>query len=674
MKRWLALVLFLIVFGFYLRQAAPAVTTGDSGEFMAAAATLSIPHAPSFPLYVLSARSFMTLTPWGSIPYKANAFSAFAAALTVLVVFLIASAIGADVVVAVLAALSLAFSFSFWMNGLVTEVFALNALLTALLFLCLVKAIDDTRYLVLFAFLLGLGLGNHHILVLVAGGLLVLGASFVRRLPWVLAFGLLGFSIYTVLPVRAVKDPPLNWGKPATVEKFTRTLLRKDYGTMKLATGETPDRSLAASAKHLKRFFMLIAREIPWPLLILGFAAWGWGLFRRDPAAIAAAIVFFLTGPFFQWLGNLPFTAQSSGIMGRFLIMPVMMFVFGSIPFFVRFKKPAALFLLATTVVCFGRGYADAASHRQALLVWDYGRAMLSTLPRGAGFYLDGGDDAFYSLVLLHHAMGRRPDVEIHDRGGLVFRNPYGDDFRRITKEEKNQRRWDVERRTLAVKPVFYSTMDMNALPGTPLQSTGFLLQAIPPGTKPISFSWPHIALRGLYPLKPFDYRTRALGAFFPYMRGRWELSQGRLDSALAFFRRAVTMGYDIEWLHLNIDVDFGRIGYDRLMAGDLATAEKIYMAWLAVNPKNLQPHSNLGVVLERQGRLPEARRQYERAAELFPDAADPVFNLGVLAWKARDWPRVVSYFEEVLRRNPNHPAARGFLEKARMEMGRAPS
>jgi hypothetical protein len=49
---------FVLIFWFYLKQASPVVTTGDSGEFITAAATLSLPHAPSFPLFTLMGRVF----------------------------------------------------------------------------------------------------------------------------------------------------------------------------------------------------------------------------------------------------------------------------------------------------------------------------------------------------------------------------------------------------------------------------------------------------------------------------------------------------------------------------------------------------------------------------------------------------------------------------------------
>ena len=73
------LVLFAAFFLLALFQAAPSVTTGDAGEFTAAAATLGVAHAPGYPLFVLLAKAFGTLFPLGSWAYRTNLLSAVCA-------------------------------------------------------------------------------------------------------------------------------------------------------------------------------------------------------------------------------------------------------------------------------------------------------------------------------------------------------------------------------------------------------------------------------------------------------------------------------------------------------------------------------------------------------------------------------------------------------------------
>ncbi len=718
-KDWIpafaGMTLFLASFAFYLRQAAPAVTAGDSGEFITAAATLSLAHAPSYPLYSLLGRLFIQILPLGSIALRMNIFSALTSSAALTVLFLIARRLGAGVLVSTLMAILVGLSTSFWMNSLVTEVFALNSLWACLLLWCLVNRKEDRRFDLLAVFLVGLGLGNHHTLVLVAPAYAAAAAlegdgKWLLQRSWLLAlFALLGFSIYLFLPIRSAKEPPLNWGQPTTVEKFARTITRKDYGSLRLALGEAPARTPENLGRHLKGFFRQTRREVTWPLAALALIGLIVGLRRDRALASALLLLFVLAGPFFIALGNLPFNAQSEGIMGRFYVLPMIALLLGLVPLARLYPRISPAVLSAAAVVLLGRVYAEASGHRMNTLVLDYGRAMLRTLPRGGVLFMDGGDDAFYSTAALHYVAGSRPDLELHDRGGLIFRNVYGADFRRITPEEKKRRRTEVEKSYLGRKPIFYSTMDLTVLPGVPTRQVGFLIEASFPRTPPLMqidagyvppiilivetgrkressplaegkeldprlrgddrISWPVICLRSLYPLATHDYRTRALGCFFPYMQGRALLQQGKPEAGLRHFRRAGLIGDGVDWLRENMGLDYAYLALGTLNSGKTEAAERVYKEWLRFDPQSAQAQINLGVVFERTGRLAEAREQYRRAAAMFPDQADPVFNLAVLSWQESDWKSVVSYLEEVLKRKPDHAAAARYIAQARMRL-----
>jgi tetratricopeptide (TPR) repeat protein len=666
-----ALLVFAAAFAFYARNAAPSVTAGDSGEFITAAATLSLPHSPSFPLYMIASRCFISVVPFGSVPYRCNLFSAFTSALTLLVVLWIAWGAGVGVGPGIVVALLLAFSASFWENSLVTEVFSLNTLLAALIGGALLKT-DEEHFSLwwLSAFLMGLGCGNHQVLLFVAPLFAVTGwlerAWIWRRavVAGAIVFFIVGFSIYLVLPLRSNAAPPLNWGRPTTVARLTHTILRKDYGTLTLALGEKPDRSFVNGERHVTFFMRRAAKEVSWPLFVLGLLALAWGVWRRDRFSVMMFAGFVFSGPFFIWLGNLPLTSQSEGIIGRFLILPILFLVGGFIPFVRRFPN-AAVALGVFALLELNAGWLLASQNRNGFLVLDYGRSMLRSLPARAALFMDGGDDAFYSLAMLQNVLNKRPDVELHDRGGLVFPNPYGDDFRSIPKDAKNARRWAVEKMVMQEKPLYYVSMDPNVLPGVATAMNGIVMQ-----TTPVSVSlWPFYALRSLYPPEPATFRMKALAAFFPYAYARSLESAGRWREALAAYERALQIGGDVEWLRTNLSYEFGQWGYRELVAGRFDSAEAIYRRWIQLEPTNMQPQSNLGVVLERTGRIPEAQAQYERTAALFPTAADPVYNLSVLAWKRGDWAEVVRDLEEVLRRNPQHPQALKFLVQAREKL-----
>jgi hypothetical protein len=136
---WIGLGVLLVALWTYLRTMSPTVPFWDAGEFIAVSKILGIPHPPGTPLYVLLGR-MATLVPLGSIAQRVNGLSAVAAALAVLLTYLttlrliriaqrrgIGEGAGREwlaQVGAVVAALMLAFSRTFWSNATGAETYA----------------------------------------------------------------------------------------------------------------------------------------------------------------------------------------------------------------------------------------------------------------------------------------------------------------------------------------------------------------------------------------------------------------------------------------------------------------------------------------------------------------------------------------------------------------------
>lgn len=131
----------------YLVTLTPTVPFWDSGEFIATSYVLGIPHPPGTPLYVLLGR-VMTLVPFGSIAQRVNGLSALTAAVAVALTYLVAARILAGFgppfgrsgddrpprpaplgrFGAAIAALTMAFSETYWFNAIEAEVYALAAM------------------------------------------------------------------------------------------------------------------------------------------------------------------------------------------------------------------------------------------------------------------------------------------------------------------------------------------------------------------------------------------------------------------------------------------------------------------------------------------------------------------------------------------------------------------
>lgn len=215
----------------------------DSGDLLVAAATLGIPHPTGYPLFTLLGR-LASLVPLGGLAFRINLIAALAGAVGVyflarLVLELASEAGGvAALLGAGSAALTYATSRGAWSQSVLSEVYTLNvAFLGAVLF-CIARAErrQDPRFLALAAYLTGLGLTNHLLLLAAVPALVVAAVRFrLRRAigtPGIVLLPLLtlwGWSLIAYLPIRASQGPEFSWGVPATPRQLWWVLTGAQY-------------------------------------------------------------------------------------------------------------------------------------------------------------------------------------------------------------------------------------------------------------------------------------------------------------------------------------------------------------------------------------------------------------------------------------------------------------
>jgi len=667
--------------GVFLLQAAagvfflaPSVSFGDSGELAAAAATLSVPHAPGYPLFCLAARAFSELLPLGLWAWRFNLFSALcgAAALALLSDALLLA--GLEVLPSLAGVFFLGSSPVWLRSTLTTEVFALHWLLASALVWAAFRWPDlfRERPMAFLGLAFGLGGANHHTLILAAPPLLLSAwlesrpelSRIARGLACLLLFGLLGLAAYAYLPIRARALPPLDWGHPADWPSFLHVLLRRDFGTFAL-TVEGPQ------GGRLAGFFAQGVRyaEGLWDafgpagtaLALLGAAAsWREGARWRLPA-----LLLLFAGPCFLWLGNPPFDAMTEGAIERFYPLSWL-----GLPFFIAWGAkaaaaplgrlaPAALCLLAALPIAASALRAPSWSQRWDLAPDDYGRNLLRSVPPGSALFLDGGDDSFFTLAYAQFALGLRPDVEVHDRGGLVFRSAYGPDFRQLAQDEKEARRVQVEAAFAAGRPTYYSTLRDSILPGRKLMLEG-VLRAVGGEADRLPFEtprgralWEALPVRVDRAMAASFYRYRALVAFYPLMRALARAERGDSRAALLLLQEASSVGFDVLWVPEAASQAAQWAAYLASRSGDWRAGEAAYRSALAFTPKNAEARVNLAVSVEKQGRLEEAEALYLAAVKEAP-SVEAWYNLGSMYWANRRWREAASAFEQAFRLKPD--------------------
>lgn len=228
---------FSLPFVPYLFTMAPSINREDTGELVAAAFTLGIPHPSGYPLWTIIGHLF-TYLPIGTIAWKINLASVVFASLTCGLIYLISEKITKNKIIALACSLILAFSFTFWSQALIAKFYPLNSFLVTLLiyFLLLWQENKKSKYLYLFAFFYGLCLTNHTMSILFAPAfalfILLVDFKILRKPLKILLMFLLflaGLSVYLYLFWRGGDSSAFIWTPILNWQNFLALVTRRQY-------------------------------------------------------------------------------------------------------------------------------------------------------------------------------------------------------------------------------------------------------------------------------------------------------------------------------------------------------------------------------------------------------------------------------------------------------------
>ncbi|HQG36257.1 MAG TPA: DUF2723 domain-containing protein [Bacteroidales bacterium] len=193
-RRWNTItgwIMFLISSMVYILTVEPTVSFWDCGEFILSAFRLQVGHPPGAPLFIMLGR-IATLFAGGDtskVALAMNLFSAISSGFAIMFLFwsithLVRKAFCNNgiptgnqilpvIFSGIIGALAYTFSDTFWFSAVEGELYALSSLMTALVFWCMLKWEDEAdepysdRWLILIAYLMGLGIGIHRLNLLV---------------------------------------------------------------------------------------------------------------------------------------------------------------------------------------------------------------------------------------------------------------------------------------------------------------------------------------------------------------------------------------------------------------------------------------------------------------------------------------------------------------------------
>jgi hypothetical protein len=244
----------LAVLGLYLLTMAPSTAMWDTSEYIAAAYTFGLPHPPGNPFFVIVGHVFSFLPIAGSVAARINVLAAVCSAAAAGMWFLITEHVLRDwvserwqrIAGGILGSLIGATAFTVWNQSVVNEkVYTVSLAGIAIISWLAVRWSDRpdsaqaNRYLVLIAYLCGLGYANHMAGMLPAPAVAL---AVIMRRPATLLRGRLllacvvalfvGITPFATQPIRAAYFPAMNEGEPTacrTKLEFSCTMSKGTY-------------------------------------------------------------------------------------------------------------------------------------------------------------------------------------------------------------------------------------------------------------------------------------------------------------------------------------------------------------------------------------------------------------------------------------------------------------
>jgi len=302
--------LFLLPFALYLGTLAPTVGEHDTFEFQVLSYELGIAHPTGYPLYILLGKLF-TFLPLGNVAYRVNLSSALFAATTVVTLYAIIYHLTRQRPASALAALTFAFTYSFWSQAVVAEVYTLNALFVALTCYLLLRCFHQTsvvqdsqskirqkmplmsrpasqtlseKRVLMYAasFTYGVSLTHHHTILLLAPAIITYvllnrPRSVFRRRDIILSL------VAFIAPVVGIHlYIPLRWwqihGQIMTYAEFTNLVLGTQFAAALRwdAWFQDPSRPLI--------YLRILLDQYPAPALALALAGFAWLFWPKKPS------------------------------------------------------------------------------------------------------------------------------------------------------------------------------------------------------------------------------------------------------------------------------------------------------------------------------------------------------------------------------------------------------
>lgn len=429
-------VFFLALWGVGLSIQNPGLMADDSGEMVAAAFCLGLPHPPGYPFFTLLGHLACGI-PLGSPAFRLNLLSmAFTFSAVAFLVGIFRSVwsrekrvVRRETVFAIcvffLLTLRVVVAQSLTAKG---AVYTLALLLSVMwIYVGFNNVMRPGMRFLQAAFLWGFGLTVHWPTVLLWGlGLVLLGMRVgtrgrLKEYLCATALGLVPLSLFLYLPLRASASVPVLWGFPRNLSGFLWVVRREFFwGT------EPVLRDVSLYGKAFGIVMKTLCLESIPLLAFLGLGVLVWRLFQRDKRVVWLAVSFL---PVFFGILAVP-RAESFYLLDVYVVSlcgALTLGVFGGLKTFAERSSRRWVSAVLTLLVCLSLvwGWKTCAREDKSryTLAEDLGANILQALPANS-FFLAEGDISVFPIWYNQTALGLRRDVAMVP--SQFFLHPWG--------------------------------------------------------------------------------------------------------------------------------------------------------------------------------------------------------------------------------------------------------
>ncbi len=400
------LFLFTAIFSLYLFTLCPTVGLIDAGEFITGAKFLNILHPTGYPLFSLISRLFSFL-PLGNLAWRMNLLSALISTFSALFFFLFLQKIHKRLLISFPVTFLYSFSLTVWSVSTEVEVYSLTALFCSLI-LYFISRWEERNSFLIIAFLFGLALTNHMMIISLLLASLLCGLFFYRHLfgkffLFGLAFFFLGISLYYFLILRASLNPLFNWGNPRDWTRFVWQITGKQYRVWMFSG------SLSEIGRNVSRGLAILLWDMLFillPIALFGIIC----AFKKSRELSFLFSILFLVSFFYAVNYSIP-DIQPYYLPSLFALLFFLSFGLGEIVRVLR-KRGYVVLLLCCLPVIFN---FKKANKRDYYFAEDFAKNVFASAPKDA-IILTNWWDFYAPAFYLRYVEKHRPDLCIIDK------------------------------------------------------------------------------------------------------------------------------------------------------------------------------------------------------------------------------------------------------------------